>query len=80
MFLVHHHRREIVHLSLEVLSHYPIKLVQTARPRCRLIAVQVKVNLLVLKLLVLRVKGWVPYKNRSSKMQAEILTPETLSR
>ena len=79
MFPVHQLRREIVHLFHVVQSISPIKLVQKARTICRLIAVEFRVNLLVLKL-VLRVKDWVPYKSRFTKMPAEIQTPGTLSR
>ena len=79
MYPVHNLRRETAHLFHVVQSISPIKLVQTARTICRLIAVEFRVNLLVLKL-ALRVKGWVPFKSRSTKMPAVILTPGTLSR
>ena len=81
MHPAHLPRRETAHLSLVVRSHFPIMLDQTARPRCRSIAVQVqvRVSLLALKL-VLRVKSWVQSKNRSSRMPVGILMPGTSSR
>ena len=79
MHPAHLPRRETAHLSLVVQSLSPIKPVQTARTRCILTVVQARVNPLVIQL-ISRVKGWVPYKSRFSRMPVVILMPGTLSR